>query len=469
MKRYSSQLYLLAAILMLISLGENIHSQSRVKDVAHIHGARENQLVGYGLVIGLDGQGDSDSDMIRQTVSNMVKRFGITVNASSIKAKNAAVVMVTAQVPPFVRTGMKLDVSVSSLSDAKSLQGGTLLQTPLLGADGNVYAVGQGSVSVGGFSAGGGGGGNSVQKNHPTAGRLPGGALVEREIPTTIFPNGALEVVLRDSDFTSAVRLANAINSEMGDIAQAMNGSTVKVYVPKKMQNPAKRMEFVARVENVKFRPDVPARIVINEKTGTIVANAKIRIHRVAVAHGNLRISIKNTLKVSQPNPFTGNVVGDNTAGAGGAGGAGGSGGTAAAGMAGAAETPLIIGANAVFENASGQQLQVPIGTTPPAGYSLVMVPSTGQPPAEAPGATGAAGGDGGNVINNTGTNTVVTNDQTTEVEEEKANIIVLDELPTVEEVAAALNSLGVTPRDMMSIFQAMKQAGALQAELIMQ
>lgn len=439
-------------------------AQSRVKDVASVQGARDNQLVGYGLVVGLNGDGDSDSTLIHQTIANLVKRFGITVAASTLKSKNAATVMVVAKIPAFARNGDKIDVTVSSMSDAKSIQGGTLLQTPLIAPDGTVYAVAQGPVFVGGMFAGvGGPGGATVTKNIPTAGGIPGGALVEREIPTNLFANGVLEVVLREHDFTSAVRMANAINEQIGPMAQAVSGSTIQIFVPKEAQIESRRMEFIARVENVLFRPDSPARIVINEKTGTIVATSRIRIDRVAVAHGNLTVSIVRTQNVSQPNPFTGNVTGDVVAGSGGS---GGSGGTSAAGVPGAAETPMVVGGNVVYENGMGEQIQVPAGTTPPAGYTVKMIPGTGK---EGVAANGAAGGKGGDVNIQSGVRTVVTDQTTTKAEEEKKNFVVFDDLPTVEDVATALNTLGVTPRDMMSIFQTMKQAGALQAELVMQ
>lgn len=441
-----------------------LRAQSRVKDVASVQGARDNQLVGYGVVVGINGDGDSDSILIHQTIANMVKRFGITVAANSLKSKNAATVMVTARIPANARNGDKIDVSVSSMADAKSLQGGTLLQTPLVGPDGGVYAVAQGSVFIGGMFAGvSGPGGATVTKNTPTAGAIPGGALVEREIPTNLFPNGVLEVVLHEHDFTSAVRMANAINEQIGPISEAVSSSTVQIFVPQEAQVESRRMEFIARVENVLFRPDSPARIVINEKTGTIVANARIRIDRVAVAHGNLTVSIVRSQNVSQPNAFTGNVTGDVKAGSGGA---GGSGGTAAAGVAGAPATPLTVGGNVVYENDQGDQIQVPAGTPPPSGYAVKMIPGTGRPGVPA---NGAPGGAGGNVAIDTGARTVVTDQTTTKVEEEQKNFVVFDDLPTVEEVATALNSLGVTPRDMMSIFQTMKQAGALQAELVLQ
>ncbi len=454
--------------------GPFLRAQTRVKDVATIQGARDNQLIGYGLVVGLDGKGDSDPTLTKQTVANLLKRFGVNILAADVKAKNSAVVMVTATVPSFIRNGAKLDVTVSSLADAKTLQGGTLLQTPLMGADGKVYAVAQGPIFLGGFFAGTGGvGGASLQKNHPTAGRIPGGALVEREIQTDLFVSGALEISLREMDFTSAVRLANAINEQFekqfGNLAYALNSGTVRVFVPKAAQSEAKRMEFVAWIENIQFRPDVPARVIINEKTGTIVANARVRIDSVAVAHGNLTVSIVSNPVISQPNPFTGNVIGNNTAGGGGVGGAGGAGGTSAAGAAGAAASALQIGGSIYYSNAQGDLKLLPAGTQPPAGYSVVMVPGTGQAGVSSPGAAGAGGGAGGNVNINNGTRTVVEQQTSTQVEEEKKNVVVFNDLPTVQDVATAFNALGVTPRDMMTIFQAMKSAGALQAELILQ
>ncbi|MEM9443930.1 MAG: flagellar basal body P-ring protein FlgI [Verrucomicrobiota bacterium] len=458
MKQTASVSSKAVAVALLLLLPFFALGQSRIKDLAHVQGARENQLIGYGLVVGLDGKGDSDPLLTRQTVSNLLKKFGMTITAPDIKAKNAAVVMITANVSAFARNGSKIDVQVSSLADAKSLQGGTLLQTPLMGADGTVYAVAQGSVSVGGFLEGvGGPGGATAKKNHPTNARIPGGAIVEREIPAELFVEGVLEITVREPDFTTAVRMANAINQQIAKLAYAVNSSTVRVYVPKQFQAEHKHIDFVARIENVMFRPDAPARIVINEKTGTIVANSKIRIHSVAVAHGNLTVSIARTQNVSQPNAFTGNVLGDISAGAGGAGG------TAAQGVVGAAETPLIINNRVVYENQFGQQVQLDQNQIPPPGFEVKMVPGTSQ---EGVPANGAGGGD---VNVTTGAQTVVTDSTTTNVVEEKANFLVFEDLPTVEEVATALNSLGVTPRDMMAIFQSMKTAGALQAELILQ
>jgi len=342
----------------------------RIKDIAMISGARDNQLVGYGLVAGLAGEGDKNMVYTVQSIANMLQRFGVTVPAATLQSKNVAAVMITADIPAFARSGARLDVNVSSLGDAKSLQGGVLLQTPLVGADGKVYAVAQGALSVGGFSAGqGGAGGATVQKNHPTVAQIIGGALVEKEIPATIVRDNRIDLLLRESDFTSAARLASAVNLVFTNSAQALDASTVRVQVPAgSSQFP---VDFIARLEAIELTPDTPARIIINERTGTIVANSRIRISNCAVSHGNLTISIASTLDVSQPN-----------------------------------------------------------------------------------------------ALSETGT-TVVTPRTETTVTEQKGALIPIQSAPSVEKVASSLNALGVTPRDMIAIFQAMKQAGALQAELV--
>lgn len=344
---------------------------SRIKDLAMVAGARDNQLVGYGLVIGLAGDGDKDPVYTVQSMANVLQRFGITVPPSALSSKNVAAVLVTADIRAFVKSGTRLDVTVSALGDAKSLQGGVLLQTPLLGADSKVYAVAQGPLAVGGFIGGtGGGGGATVQKNHPTVAQISGGALVEREIPTDIVRNNHLELLLREPDFTSAARMANAINQVFADSALALDSTSVRVRLPE--GHATAPVDFLARIEGIEVTPDIPARIIINERTGTIVATSRIRIAACAVSHGDLTISIASSLDVSQPNPLS------------------------------------------------------------------------------------QAG------------NTVVTPRTDTSVEEPKGTLVALAEMPSIEKVAAGLNSIGVSPRDMMAIFQAMKQAGALQAELIM-
>jgi flagellar P-ring protein precursor FlgI len=278
--------------------------------------------------------------------------------------------MVTADIPPFIKNGARIDVTVASMGDAKSLAGGVLLQTPLLGADGKIYAVAQGPLVLGGFAAGeGGAGGATVTKNHPTVAQIVNGALVEKEIPTQFVHDHAVELLLRDPSFNSAAAMATAINDVFTNSAHAMDSSTVHVQIPEEAE--ASPVDFIARLNLIEVTPDTPARIIINERTGTIVATASIHISSCAVASGNITINVEQSQDVSQPTPFS-----------------------------------------------------------------------------------------------NTGT-TAVTRRTNTTVTETKTSLVPLREMPTVEKVAAALNALGATPRDMMSIFQAMKQAGALQAELI--
>jgi len=343
----------------------------RVGDLAMLSGARDNQLSGYGLVGGLDNEGDKDPIYTQQTLANMLQRYGINIppaNFTQISAKNIAVVMVTADIPAFIKPGQRLDVQVSSVGDAKSLQGGVLMQTPLFGADNKVYAVAQGPLSIGGFTAGaGGGGGATVTKNHPTVGTIIGGALVESEIPTTVVHDNCVELLLNDPDFTSAARVAAAVNDLFTNAAQAVDSATVRVELPADAANSP--VEFIAQLENIEVTPDAPARIIINERTGTIVATSRIQISSCAIAQGNITINVASTLDVSQP-------------------------------------------------------------------------------------------------LGRTGTTTVTPRTDTT-VSENKSAMVTLPELPTVERVAAALNALGATPRDIMAILEAMKQAGALQAELI--
>jgi flagellar P-ring protein FlgI len=360
----------LIVLLLLLSLLSLSAGGVRVRDLVMVAGARDNQLVGYGLVAGLAGDGDKDPVYTKQTVANMLQRYGINVPPTTLSAKNVAVVMVTADIPAFLKAGTRLDVQVASMGDAKSLQGGVLLQTPLFGADNKVYAVAQGPMSIGGFVAGSGGaGGSTVTKNHPTVATIIDGAIVEREIPTTIVHDNAIELLLREPGFTSAARLAATINEMFTNCAHAVDSTSVRVHFPEGVESSP--VDFLARIENLDVVPETPARIIINERTGTIVATSRIRISSCAVSHGNITISVASTLTASQPNPFS----------------------------------------------------------------------YTGR--------------------------TVVTPSTSTDVTETKSSVVPFPELPTVEKVAAALNSLGVTPRDVMAIFQTMKQAGALQAELI--
>ena len=344
---------------------------SRIKDLAMVGGARDNQLTGWGLVVGLANDGDKNPVYTIQAIANTLQRYGINVPAATLASKNVSAVFVTADIKPFLKSGSRIDVTVSAMGDAISLNGGVLLQTPLLGADGKTYALAQGPLAVGGFSVGAGGaGGATVQKNHPTVAQISGGAIVEKEIPTQVVNNHHVELYLREPDFTSAARMAEAINQTFPNSAEALDATTVRVLVPDGLED--RSVDFIARLEAIELTPDTTARVIINERTGTIVATSKIRISACAVSHGELTISIASTPDVSQPNPLSKN-----------------------------------------------------------------------------------------------GTTTVTTRTETA-VNEAKGRLIPLEEMPTIEKVAAGLNAIGVTPRDMMSIFQAMKQAGALQAELIM-
>ena len=277
---------------------------ARVKDLAVVEGSRDNQLVGYGIVVGLAGDGDSNAVTTLQSVANVLRRNGITVDASQVKAKNVAAVMITADIGAFLKSGARIDVTVASMGDAKSLQGGVLLQTPLLGADGKVYAVAQGAIAVGGFLGGAGGpGGATVQKNHPTVGVISNGAIVEREIPATIVRDGAMRLQLHNPDFTSAARMAKAINDRYQNAAIARDAATVEVLFPSEYVG--HEVAFLAELGTVEVTPDTLARIVINERTGTIVATAPVSLSQVAISHGSLTITVASTLAVSQPEPLS--------------------------------------------------------------------------------------------------------------------------------------------------------------------
>lgn len=344
-------------------------SAARIKDLAQVEGGRDNQLVGYGIVVGLNGDGDSNAEATLRSVSNALRRFGLEIDPDDIKSKNTAAVMVTADIAAFLRPGARIDVTVSSIGDADALQGGVLLQTPLLGADGRTYAVAQGAVAVGGFLGGTGGfGGATVQKNHPTVGRISNGGIVEREIPATLVTDGRLRMQLHNPDFTSAMRMAHAINGIFPEAALAEDAATVAVEVPPAYAG--RTVEFIAHLGAVQMAPDTLARVVINERTGTIVATSSVRLSEVAISHGSLTITVSSSLGVSQPGAFS-----------------------------------------------QGQ---------------TVVVPST-----------------------------------QTEVEEVAGGFQVVRENPSIERLATALNALGVSTREMMAIFQTLKSAGALQAELV--
>lgn len=275
---------------------------TRVKDVAAVQGVRSNQLVGYGLVVGLDGTGDGNNAYTTRSLANFMQQMGISLpQGVTAQPKNVAAVLVTADLPAFARPGQTIDVTVSSVGSAKSLRGGTLIQTPLRGADGQVYALAQGSLVVAG--AGASAGGSSVTVNHLNAGRIPNGALVERTVPTPLLLGEGVTLALRADDFQTASRVAAAINRAIGDgTAQALDGRTVQVRAPR---DPNERVAFLASLEDLPVELATPtARVVFNARTGSVVLNQAVKLAPAAIAHGNLSISISSTPQVSQPPPF---------------------------------------------------------------------------------------------------------------------------------------------------------------------
>jgi len=278
---------------------------TRIKEVAAIQGVRTNQLVGYGLVVGLDGTGDqtTSAPFTAQSLTAMLQQMGVTVPpGTNMQIKNVAAVMVTAQLPPFAQPGQTIDVNVSSLANAKSLRGGTLIATPLKGADGQVYALAQGNLIVGG--AGASAAGSKVQINHLSAGRVPEGATVERAVPTPLNQGQTLQLDLNANDYSTAREVARAINTKMGDgTAQAVNGRVVQVRMPEALES---RVGFLADIENLPLELAIPsAKVVINARTGSVVMNQSVSLSACAVAHGNLSVTISTTPVISQPTPFS--------------------------------------------------------------------------------------------------------------------------------------------------------------------
>jgi flagellar P-ring protein precursor FlgI len=372
--RYPSQwkIRILAMIclgILLVAVGSDAAHAARIKDIANIRGVRQNQLFGYGLVVGLDGSGDGNKSVFTvQSLSSMLEKMGVTIDPDDVKVKNVAAVMITADLPPFARTGSRIDVLVNSIGDAKNLQGGTLLLTPLKGADGKVYAVAQGPVSTGGFSYGKGTG-TGVQKNFPTVANIVGGALIEREIANNFNERELLTLALHAPDFTTATRMAQAINAAFGDVlAHAPDAGTIEVKVPDLYRG--RSVELVALIENIGVTPDIVSKIIINERTGTVIMGENVRIATIAIAHGNLSIQVNRQDNVSQPLPFS------------------------------------------------------------------------------------------------RGGQTVVTSDRDMVVQEGRNPLFLVESGVSIGEVVRALNALGVSPRDLIAIFQALKAAGALQAEL---
>ena len=341
-----------------------------IKDLTDVRGFRSNQLFGYGIVTGLNGQGDSRIEYTELGILNALESLGIRADKAD-KSRNIAAVMITAEIGPFAKEGTKLDVTVSSIGNADSLQGGILLQTPLMGADGQVYAVSQGPVSIGGLTAGNGGG--NVQVNHPTVGMVTNGALVEKEIPSDALNKDSIDLLLRSPDNLTAVKMADAINNFYPGSSLAVDGGVVNVRVP--LEFMGQTTNFIAAIGEVDVRPNVPAKIIINERTGTIVATQNVRISPVAVSSSNVTIFLNPTTGVSQPLPFSRGA------------------------------TEVIQGENAELIEEVGRFES--IDELDPAGAT------------------------------------------------------------TVNELATALNKLGLTTREMTSIFQSIKNAGALQAELV--
>jgi len=277
---------------------------SRVKDLVAIEGIRENMLVGYGLVVGLNGTGDSlkNAPFTQQSLQTMLERLGVNTRGETMQTKDVAAVMVTASLPPFAAQGTRMDVSVSALGDAKSLQGGTLLVTPLFGADGQIYGLGQGPVSIGGFSAQGEAA--SVTRGVPTAGRIANGAVVEREVSFSLASEKSLRLSLHNPDLTTATRIADGINAYVGQpVADAKDPSTVRINVPDAY--PKGVVGLLNDIEQVKVDPDQLAKVVIDEQSGVIVMGSDVRISTIAIAQGNLTIRVNETPQVSQPAPFS--------------------------------------------------------------------------------------------------------------------------------------------------------------------
>jgi len=370
MPRKPHLITILAAAFAAVVAMQPASAFSRVKDLVDVQGIRDNMLVGYGLVVGLNGTGDSlkNAPFTQQSIQTMLERLGVNTRGTTMQTKNVAAVMVTANLPAFAAQGTHIDVSVSAMGDAKSLQGGTLLVTPLFGADGQIYALGQGPVAIGGFSAQGDAA--SVTRGVPTAGRISNGSIVEREVSFKLSSEHSLKLSLHNPDLTTATRIAAAVNAYLGTkIAEATDPATVDLQVP--TSYPSGVVGLLTDVEQVKVDPDQPAKVVIDEQSGVIVMGADVRISTVAIAQGNLTIRVEETPQVSQPSPFS-----------------------------------------------------------------------------------------------NTGTTTTVPRTQI-QIDDSKGNkMTVLHQGVALQNLVDGLNALGVGPRDIISILQAIKAAGALQADI---
>jgi flagellar P-ring protein FlgI len=294
----------LLAVLLAFCVPVSAGATSRIKDLANIEGVRQNQLIGYGLVVGLNGTGDTLNNIpfTKQSLQAMLERLGVNIRGQTLRTGNVAAVMVTANLPAFATQGTRMDITVSSLGDAKSLQGGMLLVTPLLGADGNVYAVGQGSVAIGGFQAEGEAA--KIVRGVPTVGRIANGALIEREIEFNLNRQSQLRMALRNPDFTTAKRIAAAINDYIGvPTAEPLDPSTIGITVPQQYRGNV--ISLLTEVEQLQVEPDLAAKVVIDERSGIIVMGNDVRVSTVAVAQGNLTVTITESPQVSQPGPFS--------------------------------------------------------------------------------------------------------------------------------------------------------------------
>ncbi len=362
----------ISALIILILLSLNLSSLDvRIKDISNFEGVRENQLFGYGVVVGLEGTGDTTQNKFTfQTIANYLDKMGLTLDPADFQMRNTAAVAITAVLPPFPRIGSKIDVTVASIGSAKSLQGGILLIAPLKGADAKIYAVSQGALSIGGFNATSGGGGG-IRKNHSTVARIPNGATIEKSIDFNFSSLKYFTLNMNNSDFTTTNRVVNVINKSFGPvpIAFASDSRSIKIMIPQKYAT--NKVMMVALLENLKINPDSKAKIILNERTGTIVFGENVKISKIAIAHGGITVTINPEFEVSQPNPLS-----------------------------------------------------------------------------------------RGETVNNQIDNVDIT--------EPEAKFKIIENTTTIGDVVKTLNSLGATPRDIIAIIQAMKSAGALQADLEM-
>lgn len=295
-------LFFACFLVMFFIFSANNADAARIKELGYINGVRSNQLIGYGLIVGLNGTGDKSNTLFTfQSLANLLDKMGVKVDPRSTKVNNVAAVMVTADLPPFAKTGNKIDAVISSIGDAKSIEGGVLLLTQLKGTDGEVYGIAQGPIVVGGFAAAGAGA--STQKNHPTVGRIVNGVSIEKEIPYDHMKAETVVVSLKTPDFTNTRKVVDRVNEVFAGSAYAKDGGTINITIPGELRhNPVK---FLAILEGLEIKPDTFAKIVVDEKTGTVVIGENVRISTVAISHGNISVQIKEDQKVSQPLPFS--------------------------------------------------------------------------------------------------------------------------------------------------------------------